>query len=112
MKRVEAIIRPDRLEAVKAAIVSLGLRGMTVVEAHGHGSQGGVSQLWRGEEYVVDLLPKVVVTVVVQDHELHDCLDVIAKAARTGRMGDGKLFVLPVEEAVRVRTGESGTQAL
>lgn len=112
MKKVDAIIRPDRLEAVKDALALLGLGGITVVDARGHGCQGGVSQQWRGEAYVVDLLPKTIVTVVVQDHELRDCLDVIAKAAWTGRLGDGKVFVTAVEDAVRIRTGESGAQAL
>lgn len=112
MKRIEAIIRPQRVEAVKDALTELGQRGMTVADVRGHGVQHGVSQLWRGEEYVVDLLPKSIVIVVVHDHQLHDCIDVIVKAARTDHLGDGKIFVTPVEEVVRIRTGETGAGAL
>lgn len=112
MKRIEAIIRPQRVEAVKAALQELGHSGFTVVDGRGHGNQRGISQQWRGEEYVVDLLPKAVVIVVVHDHDVDDCLDVIVKAARTDHIGDGKIFVTPVERIVRVRTGESGSEAL
>lgn len=112
MKRIEAIVRPQRVDAVKEALVGLGHHGLTVIDARGHGIQRGVTQQWRGEEYVVDLLPKSIVIAVVHDHELHDCLDVIVKAARTERIGDGKVFVTPVEEAIRIRTGESGPEAV
>ncbi len=112
MKRIEATIRPERLHEVKEALVALGVRGMTVYEARGHGIQGGVTQQWRGEEYVVDLLPKVTIVVVLNEHEVADCLDVIVRTARTGRIGDGKVFVSDVEQAVRVRTGETGSEAL
>jgi len=112
MKRIEAIVRPERLEAVKAAIVFVGHKGLTVSEVKGHGIQQGITQSWRGEEYAVDLLPKVSIAVVVNDHEVHDVVDAILKAARTDRLGDGKIFVTPVEEVIRVRTGESGPEAL
>lgn len=112
MKRIEATIRPERLHDVKTALRDLGVRGMTVYEARGHGIQGGVTQQWRGEDYVVDLLPKVTVVAVVNEHEVADCLDVIARAARTGRIGDGKIFVSQVEQAMRIRTGETGSEAL
>jgi len=112
MKRVEAIIRPERLEAVKDALVSLGHKGLTVSEVKGHGTQKGITQQWRGEEYVIDLLPKVSVVAVVHDHEVHDMTDAIVKVARTDRIGDGKIFISAVEEVIRVRTGESGAEAL
>lgn len=112
MKRVEAIVRPDRLEVVKDAIAALGHHGLTVADVKGHGIQNGVSQKWRGEEYVVDLLPKVSVVAVVHDHEVDDITDAIMKAARTGRIGDGKILISDVEQVIRVRTGESGANAL
>lgn len=112
MKRIEAIIRPESVAAVMDALGSLGHRGATVIEARGHGNQGGVTQQWRGDEYTVDLLPKTAIILVVHDHEVADCIDVIASSARTGRMGDGKIFVTTIEDALRVRTGESGAQAL
>lgn len=112
MKRIEAIIRPQRVDEVKAALKAIDHHGMTVLAGHGHGIQGGVSQQWRGEEYTVDLLPKSVVIVVVNDHLVHDCVDIIAKAAWTGSIGDGKIFVTSVEQVIRIRTGETGTEAL
>jgi nitrogen regulatory protein P-II 1 len=112
MKRIEAIIRPERLEAVKESLVGLGHNGLTVTEVKGHGTQKGITQQWRGEEYVIDLLPKVQIVAVVNDHEVTDVLDAIQKSARTDRIGDGKIFVSPIENVVRVRTGESGTDAL
>lgn len=112
MKRIEAIVRPERLDAVKDALVGLGHNGLTVYEVKGHGIQKGVVQQWRGEEYVIDLLPKVSVMAVVHDHEVRDCVDAISKAARTDRIGDGKIFVSTVEEAIRIRTGERGPEAL
>jgi len=112
MKRIEAITRPESLNAVKDALVSLGHHGLTVSEVKGHGIQKGITQQWRGEEYVIDLLPKVSVIAVVHDHEVPDCLDAIVKAARTDRIGDGKIFVSSVEEVVRIRTGETGPEAL
>jgi len=112
MKRVEAIIRPERLEAAKDALVALGHKGLTVTEVKGHGAQKGIVQQWRGEEYVIDLLPKVSLVAVVHDHEVQDVTDVLVKVARTGRIGDGKIFVTPVEQVIRVRTGETGPEAL
>ena len=112
MKRIESFIRPERLEAVKEALVALGHSGLTVMEVKGHGIQKGITQQWRGEEYVIDLLPKVSVIAVVHDHEVQDCIDAIVKAARTDRIGDGKIFVSPVSEAIRIRTGETGPEAL
>lgn len=112
MKRVEAIIRPERLEAAKDALVALGHKGLTVTEVKGHGAQKGIVQQWRGEEYVIDLLPKVSLIAVVHDHEVQDVTDVLVKVARTGRIGDGKIFISPVEQVIRVRTGETGPEAL
>lgn len=112
MQRIDAIIRLESLEAVKQAFRDVGHHGMTVTEVMGHGIQGGIRQRWRGEDYEVDLLPKVQVSAVVHDHEATECVDALVHAARTGRMGDGKIFVSPVTQAIRVRTGESGTEAL
>jgi nitrogen regulatory protein P-II 1 len=97
---------------VKDALVELGHHGLTVYEVKGHGIQKGITQQWRGEEYVIDLLPKIQVTAVVHDHEVRECIDAIVQAARTNRIGDGKIFVSPVSEAVRIRTGETGPDAL
>ena len=112
MKRIEAIVRPERLEAVKEALVSLGHAGVTVSEVKGHGIQRGITQQWRGEEYHVDMLPKVSIVAVVHDHEVGDVTDAIVKAARTDRIGDGKIFVSSVEQVIRIRTGETGPEAL
>lgn len=112
MKRIEAIIRPERLEAAKDALVELGHKGLTVTEVKGHGAQKGIVQQWRGEEYIIDLLPKVSLVAVVHDHEVQDVIDVLVKASRTNRIGDGKIFVTAVEQVIRVRTGESGPEAL
>lgn len=112
MKRVEAILRPEKVDAVKAALVSLGHHGLTVCEVKGHGIQKGITQQWRGEAYVIDLLPKVSIVAVVHDDEVKDVTDAIAHAARTDRIGDGKIFVTPVEQVIRIRTGESGHEAL
>lgn len=112
MKRIEAIVRPQRVEAVKDALVSLGHAGVTVSEVKGHGIQKGLTQEWRGAPYRVDLLPKVSVVAVVNDHEVADLVDAIVKAARTDRIGDGKIFISSIEEVIRVRTGETGPEAL
>ncbi len=112
MKRVEAIVRPERLEDVKDALVSLGHAGLTVTEVKGHGIQKGITQQWRGQEYTIDLLSKVSVVAVVNDHEVDDVVEAIVSAARSDRIGDGKIFVSPIEQVVRIRTGESGTDAV
>lgn len=112
MKKIEAIIRPEALEAVKEALSLTGHAGLTVLEVKGHGVQKGITQQWRGQEYTIDLLPKVMVWLVVGEHEVRDVVDVIIKAAHTGRIGDGKVFVSPVEDVYRVRTGERGADAI
>jgi nitrogen regulatory protein P-II 1 len=112
MKKIEAIIKPFKLDEVKEALQEVGVQGITVTEAKGFGRQKGHTELYRGAEYVVDFLPKVKVEVVLADDRLEAALDAIQKAARTGRIGDGKIFVLSVEEAIRIRTGETGPDAL
>lgn len=112
MKRVEAIIKPFKLDDVKDALGEVGVRGMTVSEVKGFGRTGGKREVYRGSAYVVDFVPKVRVEVVVADELVLATVEAIEKAARTGRIGDGKIFVSPVEEAVRIRTGERGDEAL
>lgn len=112
MKRVEAIIRPFKLDEVKEALGEVGVQGMTVTEVKGFGRTGGKREVYRGSAYVVDFVPKVKVEVVVPDNKVVAVLEAIEHAARTGRIGDGKAFVSPVEEAVRIRTGERGEGAL
>jgi nitrogen regulatory protein P-II 1 len=112
MKKIEAIIKPFKLDEVKEALQDVGLQGITVTEAKGFGRQKGHTELYRGAEYVVDFLPKVKIEVVVPDERMLQAIDAIQKAAQTGRIGDGKIFVLNVEEAIRIRTGESGLDAI
>jgi nitrogen regulatory protein P-II 1 len=112
LKQIEAVIRPQRLSALVEAVDTLGYRGLTVRSVTGQGIQGGVAQQWRREEYRVDLLPKVSVMMVVQDSDAEDLIDVIVKATRTDRIGGGKIFVTPIDEVIRVRTGETGSCAL
>ena len=112
MNKVEAIIKPFKLDEVKQALSELGIAALTATEVKGFGRQKGHSELYRGAEYVVDFLPKVKVEVVLPDRLVGRAIEGIARAAKTGRIGDGKIFVLPVEEAVRVRTGERGDDAL
>ena len=112
MKKVEAIIKPFKLEEVKEALAGVGVQGLTVSEVKGFGRQKGHKELYRGAEYVVEFLPKVKLEVVVIDAKLEQVVEAIVKAASTGRIGDGKVFVSPVEDAVRIRTGESGDVAL
>ncbi|MRS12642.1 MAG: P-II family nitrogen regulator [Actinobacteria bacterium] len=112
MKKIEAIIRPEQLEDVKHALSLTGHAGLSVIEVKGHGIQKGVTQQWRGQEYTIDLLPKVMIWLVVHDHEVRDVVDTIIKTAQTGRIGDGKIFVSPVDEVYRVRTGEQGADAI
>jgi nitrogen regulatory protein P-II 1 len=112
MKKIEAIIKPFKLDEVKEALQELGVQGMTVIEAKGYGRQKGQTELYRGAEYVVDFLPKIKIEVVIPDDQLDRALEAISTAARTGRIGDGKISVLNVEDAVRNRTGETGAAAL
>ena len=112
MKKIEAIIKPFKLDEVKEALHEIGLQGMTVTEAKGFGRQKGHTELYRGAEYVVDFLPKVKIEVVLDDNLVERAIEAIQNAARTGRIGDGKIFILPVEEVVRIRTGERGSDAV
>ena len=112
MKKVEAIIKPFKLDEVKEALQELGIQGMTVLEAKGYGRQKGHTELYRGAEYVVDFLPKIKIEVVIGDDQLGSVLQVIQEAARTGRIGDGKIFVSDITDVVRIRTGESGPAAI
>jgi nitrogen regulatory protein P-II 1 len=112
MKKVEAIIKPFKLEEVKEALNTLGIQGMTVSEVKGFGRQKGHTELYRGAEYIVDFLPKVKIEVVVKDEILEKVLEAVTEAAKTGRIGDGKIFVIPVEDTIRIRTGETGEEAI
>ncbi len=112
VKKIEAIIKPFKLDDVKEALQEIGLQGMTVVEAKGFGRQKGHTELYRGAEYVVDFLPKLKVEVVVSDEQVEGALEAIQKAAKTGKIGDGKIFVLDVINVVRIRTGETGAAAV
>ena len=112
MKKIEAIIKPFKLDEVKEALHEVGLQGMTVTEAKGFGRQKGHTELYRGAEYVVDFLPKVKIEIVMDDNMLVRAIEAIQKAAHTGRIGDGKIFVYTVEDAIRIRTGERGTDAV
>ena len=112
MKKIEAIIKPFKLDEVKEALHEVGIQGITVTEAKGFGRQKGHTELYRGAEYVVDFLPKVKVEVVLDDALLERAIEAIQKAAHTGRIGDGKIFVSSIEEAIRIRTGERGTDAI
>ncbi|MCF3933191.1 P-II family nitrogen regulator [Acuticoccus sp. M5D2P5] len=112
MKKIEAIIKPFKLDEVKEALQDVGLQGITVLEARGFGRQKGHTELYRGAEYVVDFLPKVKIELIVPDSLLPAAVEAIRTAAQTGRIGDGKIFVLPVEGAIRIRTGESGEDAI
>jgi nitrogen regulatory protein P-II 1 len=112
MKKVEAIIKPFKLDEVKEALSSIGVQGLTVSEVKGFGRQKGHTELYRGAEYVVDFLPKVKLEIIVADELAGQVVETIERAARTGRIGDGKIFVMPMEEVVRIRTGERGANAL
>ena len=112
MKKVEAIIKPFKLDEVKEALSSVGVQGMTVSEVKGFGRQKGHTELYRGAEYVVDFLPKVKLDIIVADELVPQVVDAIQRSAKTGRIGDGKIFVLPIEEVVRIRTGERGNDAI
>jgi nitrogen regulatory protein P-II 1 len=112
MKKIEAIIRPEKLETVRSALAEIGILGMTVIEVIGRGKQRGIALQWRVGEYRVEFLPKVKIEVVVLEEDLSKALNAIVRKARTGERGDGKIFVLPVDNAVRIRTGDEGENAI
>lgn len=112
MKKIEAIIKPFKLDDVKEALTEIGIRGMTITEVKGFGRQKGHAEIYRGAEYLIDFLPKNKIEVVVLDDQVRGVVETIERAARTGKIGDGKIFITPVEEAVRIRTGETGEEAI
>jgi nitrogen regulatory protein P-II 1 len=112
MKKIEAVIKPFKLEEVKDALTEIGIQGLTVSEVKGFGRQKGHTELYRGAEYVVDFIPKIKIEVVVPDDIAEKVVEAIVNAARTGRIGDGKVFIIPVEDAIRIRTGERGENAI
>jgi nitrogen regulatory protein P-II 1 len=112
MKKVEAIIKPFKLDEVKESLSGIGVQGLTVSEVKGFGRQKGHTELYRGAEYVVDFLPKVKLEIIVRDEQAAEVVETIEKAAKTGRIGDGKIFVLPIDEIIRIRTGERGSDAI
>ncbi|REK88272.1 P-II family nitrogen regulator [Streptomyces inhibens] len=112
MKLITAVIKPHRLDEVKDALQTFGVHGLTITEASGYGRQRGHTEVYRGAEYTVDLVPKIRIEVLVEDADAEELMDVVVKAARTGKIGDGKVWSIPVDDAVRVRTGERGPDAL
>jgi nitrogen regulatory protein P-II 1 len=112
MKKIEAIIKPFKVEEVKAALSEIGIEGMTVTEVKGFGRQKGHTEIYRGSEYTVDFLPKIKLEVVLADEAVEGAIKAIVESAKTGKIGDGKVFVLPVENTIRIRTGEMGDQAV
>jgi len=112
MRKIEAVIKPFKLDEVKEALHGIGIQGMTVTEVRGFGRQKGHTELYRGAEYVVDFLPKIKLEIAVKDEMVDKVIDAIVKAANTGRIGDGKIFVMPMEEVIRIRTGERGPEAV
>jgi len=112
MKKIEAIIKPFKLDDVKEALNEIGIQGMTITEVKGYGRQKGHKEIYRGAEYVVDFVPKIKIEIIVKKDRAEDVVNTICKASNTGKIGDGKIFVLPVDEVVRVRTGERGSDAL
>jgi nitrogen regulatory protein P-II 1 len=112
VKKIEAIIKPFKLDKVKEALNSLGIKGMTVTEVKGYGRQKGHTEIYSGAEYVVEFIPKVKMEIIVEDEQVDQVIDTILEVARTGKIGDGKIFVLPVEQVIRVRTGETGPEAI
>ena len=112
MKKIEAIIKPFKIEDVKEALTSLGLEGMTISEVKGFGRQKGHTEIYRGSEYTVDFLPKIKIEIILADNKVAAAVEAIVQAAKTGKIGDGKVFVSPIENAVRIRTGETGDQAV
>ena len=112
MKRIEAVIKPFKLEDVKDALADIGITGMTVSEVKGYGRQKGHSELYRGAEYVVDFLPKIKMEMIVDDEQVDQVIDTVVEAARTGKIGDGKIFVSDIEKIIRIRTGETDSEAI
>ncbi|MFC1857885.1 P-II family nitrogen regulator [Thermodesulfobacteriota bacterium] len=112
MKKIEAIIKPFKLDDVKEALTEIGIQGMTISEVKGYGRQKGHKEVYRGAEYVVDFIPKIKIEIVIESERVEKVIEVIQQAAQTGKIGDGKIFILPVEEAIRVRTGEHGKEAI
>lgn len=112
MKKIEAIIKPFKLDDVKEALSEIGIYGMTVTEVNGYGRQKGHKEIYRGAEYVVDFVPKIKIEIVVNDERADETIETVCNAANSGKIGDGKIFVLPVEQVIRVRTGETGIDAL
>ncbi|HEY4084544.1 MAG TPA: P-II family nitrogen regulator [Bryobacteraceae bacterium] len=112
MKRIEAIIQPHKLDEIKGALIAIGVTGMTISEVRGHGRQKGHTEVYRGAEYRVDLLPKVRIEMVIPESRLEQVVDTLVSAARTGKIGDGKIFISPIEEVVRIRNNERGESAL
>jgi nitrogen regulatory protein P-II 1 len=112
MKKIEAVVRPHKLDDIREALSEVGIRGMTITEVKGFGRQKGHTEIYRGSEYSVDFIPKIKIEIVVKDDLAQKVVDIVVKTAKTGQVGDGKLFVFPVEEVIRVRTEESGEDAL
>ena len=112
MKKIEAIIKPFKLEDVKDALSEIGISGMTVTDVKGYGRQQGHSELYRGAEYIVDFLAKTKIEIIVNDEEVESCVKLITEAAKTGKIGDGKIFVIPIDDVIRIRTGENGSDAV
>ena len=112
MKKIEAIIKPFKLDEVKESLSAIGIQGMTVSEVKGFGRTGGKKEVYRGSAYVVDFVPKVKLEIAVNDAKVHQVISAITEAAKTGRIGDGKIFVLPIDEVIRIRTGEKGEDAI
>jgi len=112
MKKIEAIIKPFKLDEVKEALNEIGIKGMTITEVKGYGRQKGHKEIYRGAEYVVDFIPKIKIEIIVSSDQADQVVETIRKSANTGKLGDGKIFITPVEGAIRVRTGETGTDAI
>ena len=112
MKKIEAIIKPFKLDDVKEALNGIGIKGMTISEVKGYGLQKGHKEIYRGAEYIVDFIPKAKLEIIVDSAQVNEVIETICQAAKTGKIGDGKIFVLPVEEVIRVRTGEKGVEAI
>ena len=112
MKKIEAIIKPFKLDDVKEALNGLGIKGMTISEVKGYGRQKGHKEIYRGAEYIVDFIPKAKIEIIVDAAQVDEVIEIICKAAQTGKIGDGKIFVLPIDEVIRVRTGEKGKEAI